>query len=74
MPEYVDPEACRALARRCLELAIHDAHNPPKLSADEGDALEWLADDSEHAWSFRWVCYHLRLDPGAARRAILKEG
>lgn len=31
------------------------------------DAACWFGDDSEHAWSFVWICQHLQLDPGRTR-------
>jgi hypothetical protein len=34
-------------------------------------ALHWFLSSSGHVGSFLWVCYHINLDPDAARKAAL---
>jgi len=37
------------------------------------DALDWIVEEEDvEPWSFVWLCEILRLDPGAARGALLR--
>ncbi len=59
------PSPERELLVAVLQRAILDYVGSGRLlSTDAGD---WLFDESDHDFSFAWVCGHLGLEPDAVR-------
>ncbi len=55
--------ASRRLLGAVLERALLDAAGPTAREAERGDALAWFHAEDESPFSFRWIAFHLGLEP-----------
>jgi hypothetical protein len=60
----------RRLLGAVLERALLDATGRPARQSERDDALAWFSADDEAPFSFRWISFHLGIEPDWLRSRL----